>query len=329
MSGLSSQLGYSANESAYGTETTVTVFPRLVGSVEHTGNRVQGSGIESGGLGPVASLYSEVTSAAVGSISGQVEGKGHLGLFELLMGGSSSAQQGGTSAYLHTFTLADPVGKFRTFQVGRPARGGTVIPGNLVGGKISSAEFTCDKDGGILESSYEIDGKSFNNTTALASVSYLSGAPVFTFNQMTVKMGTYASESSVDGVRGMSVTVERAMDSEDYVAGNAGAKNEPNVNDYTSITGSIQADWLAKTTFEDLAVANTSTSLVWEFVSATAVDTGYYWTWRITVPGIHFEPASQGVDGPAELVTDWAWTWRYDGTNLPTIEVISDETTVP
>jgi hypothetical protein len=38
-----------------------------------------------------------------------------------------------------------------------------------------------------------------------------------------------------------------------------------------AIISRLTADWLAKTTFEDLANSNAGTSLVWEFVGTTAI----------------------------------------------------------
>ena len=80
--------------------------------------------------------------------------------------------------------------------------------------------------------------------------------------------------------------------------------------------------------FEDLANSMSGTSLVFEFVGANIEDT-YDQTFRITVPGAYFEPnQAQGVDGPSYLATDWAWSWKFDGTNTPTIEVINAETAI-
>ena len=88
------------------------------------------------------------------------------------------------------------------------------------------------------------------------------------------------------------------------------------------------ADWIAKTTFEDLAMTPTNKSLVWEFVDTTAISSTYYPTFRFTVPGVCFEPKTQGVDGPKELTTDWNWVWRYDGTNMPKVEYMTADSTI-
>lgn len=327
-SGLKLQFGYSANEAAYGTNTTVTKFlPVSKASAKKEASRYQGAGIQTGVLGPLGSLYAEATSAGSASFECDVQSIAMGGLFELLMGSSASAQQGGSAAYLQTFTLADNLGKYRTFQVGRPARGGTVIPATVYGGKITQAEFSCGV-GENLKSTWSVDAKAWNNTTTLAAASFGSGRQVFPFSVCTVKMGTYGAESSVSGVRGMSMSFERPMDLEDYTAGSAGLKSEPVMNDFMNISGTVSADWLAKTTFEDLAAGVTGTSIVWEFVSTHNIASTYYETIRFTIPGATFEVASQEVDGPAELTSDWPWSWKYDGTNMPKIELITTDTSV-
>jgi hypothetical protein len=181
--------------------------------------------------------------------------------------------------------------------------------------------------GEILTASFEMDAYGVENTTALATASYVV-APVFHSAIMTLKLGTYGAESAVSGVRGVSLTVDRPMDTEDYTAGSAGRKSEPVINDFTNLSGTVTADWTAKATFEDIALTPTSKSLVWEFTDTTAIATTYYPYIRFTVPGVYFEPASQGVDGPKELVTDWNWVWRYDGTNLPKIEYMTSDATI-
>jgi hypothetical protein len=325
-SGLSMQWGHVA-QSVYATPVTVTSFPRVnKADIQKTAARIQGAGIQSGVFGPVAAHYIEATQAGTVSVEMDVSQKTMGLLFKHLMGSSSSAQQGGGAAYLQTHTLADPVGLFLTTQVGRPTRGGTVVPVTATGCKITSAEFKCNM-GEILTATYEMDAQKVDNTTALASASYVS-APVFHSAIMAVKMGTYGAEAAVSGVRGVSAKIDRAMDTEDYVAGGAGLKNEPVINDFTNLSGTITADWTAKATFEDLAMTITNKSLVWEFVDTTAIATTYYPTWRLTVPGVYFEPKMQGVDGPKELTTDWNWVWRYDGTNMPKIEYMTADTSI-
>ena len=144
---------------------------------------------------------------------------------------------------------------------------------------------------------------------------------------MALRMGTFGSETAVSGVRSVGVSISRPQDTEDYTAGQSGLKLEPVLSGWTDITATIEADWLNKTTFQDLAHSVSTTSLVWEFTGATIAST-YVDTFRITLPSVTFEPGTQGVSGPDSLTNTWNATWRFDGTNQPSIVTISADATL-
>lgn len=321
-SGLGSQVGIAA-ESAYGTFVAPTKFIRARSyTVERTASRQQGGGISTGQLGPLSSQYVETVVGAQASIAFDVQNRGLGLLWSALTGTAASAVTAGTwSAYTTTFALADNYGKSHTVQVGAPFRAGaSVAAHSLSGGKVTSAEFSCAVDG-LLAASFNFDGKTFSKAESLASASYTS-TDVFRGSQMTLKTGTYNSESAVSGVRSVGISISRPMDTTDYNAGNSGAKSQPVQNGWFDITATVEADWLATATFQDLAHGTTATSLVWEFSGATVAGT-YVDVFRITLPSVTFEPATQGVDGPGELTNSWLATWRYDGSNLPSIVTVN------
>lgn len=325
-SGLGSQLGI-APESTYGTFVAPTKFVRARSyDVQRTASRQQGVGISTGQYGPLGAMYVETTNAATASLAFDVQNRGLGVLLNTLMGGTvSPAIQGAGPAYLAAFPLADTVGKSITVQSGLPYRGGTVLPHTLRGGKVVSAEFSASVDS-LLSANFTIDGKSFVTTDALATAAYTSTA-VFHGAQMALKTGTYGAEVAVTGVRSVSCSIARPHDVADYTAGQSGQKSEPVLNGLADIGVTIEADWLAKTTFQDLAHSTTPTSLVWEFTGAL-LNATYYDTFRITLPSVYFEPATQSVGGPGELTNSWKAVWRFDGTNLAKIETISADTTL-
>ena len=327
-SGLGTQLGYVA-ESTYGTYVAPTKFLRVKSSsIERVASRQQGSGITGGQFGPLLSQYVETTNGAQATVAFDVQ-KNSLGvLLNCLMGGTVTPTiQGAGPAYLAAFPLADTYGKSITVQSGLPIRAGsTTVPHSLSGGKITSAEFSCSTDS-LLSGSVTVDGRVFSSVQTLATASYVANTGVFHGAQMALKTGTYNSETSVTGVRSVSVKINRPHDVGDFTAGAAGLKSEPVLNGWADITATIEADWLAKATFQDLAHSTTSTSLVWEFVG-TLLNATFYETFRITLPSVTFEPATQTVGGAGELTSSWNATWRYDGTNLPTITTISTDTTL-
>jgi hypothetical protein len=294
--------------------------------IQRIASRQQGLGISTGQYGPLGAMYVETTTAATASFALDVQNRGLGVLLNTLMGGTVvPVINGAGPSYTATFPLADTVGKSITVQSGVPYRSGTVLPHTLKGGKVTSAEFSASVDS-LLSASVTVDGKSFATSDSLASAAYTSTA-VFHGAQMTLKMGTLAAEAAVSGVRSVSVQIARPHDVNDYTAGATGLKSEPVLNGLTDIGVTVEADWLAKATFQDLAHATTPTSLVWEFTGAL-LNATFYDTFRITLPSVYFEPATQGVGGVSELTNSWKATWRYDGTNLPSIVTISGDTTL-
>jgi len=328
-SGLGSSWGF-VSESVFGTYVAPTKFvPVLSFDISRDPNRVQGMGLKAGSHGPLASHYAEATSAGKGAVSFNPPSRGWGWLLQALMGGTSTCvQQAATAAYLQTHTLGDTLGKSLTVQGGVPYRDGTVRPHTLTGTKVIGAEFSCEANGGPVSSSFTFDAKAWTDSQSLATVSYPADTqPPFHGGQLAVKMGAYASEASVAGVRSYSLSISRPHDTEDYTAGATGLKSEPVLNGFTAITGSLTADWVSKTTFQDVANATATTSLVIEHVGALIAST-YYYTLRFTVPGIKLEQGTQNVDGVGELTNSWNFEWAYDGTNSPKIELMSIDTTI-
>jgi len=325
-SGLGSSFGFSA-ESTYGTYVAPTKFVRhKSASVQKTATRVQGEGIQGGVPAMIGSQFVETVTGGTGTVSFDIQSKNMGLLLQALMGTTvTPTQQAATAAYLQTHTLADPFGKSLSVQVGLPQRGGTVTPATLKGAKVAKLDLSCGIDS-VLSATATLDAQAYENSTSLATVSYTSSVNVFHGGQMTVKVGTFGSEAAVSGIKSVSASVERGMDTSAYYAGAsvAGTKSEPVLNAATQITGSFDLDFL-DTTMHARVRDNTSTSLVMEWVGPLIAST-YYETFRLTVPGIYFEsPESFGVEGRDTIGKSFSWTWKYDGTNLPKIEVLSAE----
>ena len=325
-SGLAMSFGFK-NESAYGTYATPTYFlPVTSASASRVATRVQGQGISSGQHGPLAVHYAEPTNAASAVVTLDFQTVTMGRLLEALMGSSTSTTLA-APAYKQTHTLSDTLGKSLTVQVGAPKRGGTVNPHNVLGAKVTSAEFACDMTG-YLTSTFNLDGRAWNDTNALVTPSYsVQTYSPFHGGQATVKLGTYGAESAISGVRSYNLSIARPLDTEDYTAGQTGSKLEPVLNGFTQITGSLTADWIDEATLQDVANATTNKSLVIEHVGAT-ITSSYTYLVRFTIPGVLFEPNTQGVDGPGELTSSWSFTWAYDGTNSPKIEYQTTDSSI-
>lgn len=324
-SGLGGQLGMVA-EVTYGTFVAPTRFYEFSKeSLVLKKTTAQSAGVAAGRLLALSSRRVLTQVEVTGSIDMEVTNSGMGLLLQALMGTTvTPVQQGATAAYLQTHTLADNFGKNLTIQKGVPLTTGTVTDKSFVGCKVTGAEFSCEV-GDMLMSSWKIDGKTCDETQTLATASYPSRSP-FHFGQLTVKAGTFASETELDGVRKVSVKIERPMATDRFYAGQAGLKKEPISNDLVKITGSIEMDYVS-TTLDDLHTSDTATSLVLDFVGPIIAST-FAETFRITLPAIKIDEAPPTIDGFEVIKPSYSFTALYDGTNQPSIVYISTDTAV-
>lgn len=326
-SGLGSSVGVSA-ETTYGTYVAPTRFIEALSfNVKKVQNTAQQSGLAAGRPAPVDEVVT--TTAATGQIKAQVLRKG-FGLLIAQLTGSATApvQQAATAAYLQTHTLTDNFGKSLTLQGGLPNVGGTVLPITATGCKITQAEFSCAVDG-ILEASFDFDGKTWTEAQTLAAPSYTAANAPFHFGEMSVKVGTFGAEASVQGVRSVSCTISRPQDTGRFYAGNAGSKSEPVWNEFAEVSGTLEVDLVNKADFIDRFTGHTSTSLVLEWVGSTAIASTYFPTFRISVPKVYFSGDVPEVGGPDVLKASIPFKGFYDITNgLVSMAYMSTDTAI-
>lgn len=324
-SGLGAQIGIAA-ESTYGTFVAPTKFVEFTKeSLVLKKTTAQSAGIAAGRLMALSSRRVVTQKEASGSIELEVTNKAMGLLLQALMGTTvTPVQQGVTTAYLQTHTLADTAGKSLTIQKGVPLTTGTVTDKTFIGCKVISAEFSCEV-GGMLMATIEVDGKDCDETQTLAVASYPTMSP-FHFGQMALKTGTYASETALDGVRKVSVKIERPQATDRFYANQSALKKEPISNDLVKITGSLEMDYVA-TTVDDLHTSDGATALVWEFVGPIIAST-YAETFRIKLPAIKVDDAPPTVEGFDVIRPTFQFTALYDGTNQVAIEYVSTDTSV-
>jgi len=324
-SGLGAQLGVAA-ESSYGTYVAPSKFFEFTKEgLALKKTTAQSAGIAAGRQMALSSRRVLTQVGASGPVDMEVTNKG-MGLWlQSLMGTSvTPVQQGATTAYLQTHTLADNVGKSLTIQKGVPLTTGTVVDKTFLGCKLISAEFSCG-EGEMLTASFEIDAKDVDESQTLAAASYSNMSP-FHFMQMAVKTGTFGAEAALDGVRKMSLKFERPQATDRYYAGQNGRKKEPIVNDLFKVTGTLEMDYVA-TTIDDLHTSDAATSLVWEFVGPIIAST-FAETIRFKVPAIRFDDAPPTVEGFGLIQPKFQFTGLFDGTNLTAIEYMSTDVTL-
>lgn len=327
-SGLAAQLGVSA-ESTFGTYVAPARFlvGWLKGNPKFSPTRVQGGGLYAGEAVSRGDRYVETTRQATGTFTFEVSRRQAGLLIAHLLGSSSSAvQQGGSAAYLQTHALAaDQLGKSLTMQVGIPDVTGTVRPYTFLGSKIQKATFSCGVDE-ILTCDIDVDCRDLTEAQSLAAASFPTGAQPFTFKEMGIKLGTFGAEAAVQGVRKVTLTIDRPLKADRFYAGNAGLKSEQITNGPVMVTGSIETDFQTKGDFVDRFVANTSTSMVLEWIGPIIASTFAYTT-RFRMPQVFFTGETPEVGGPDVVGATIPFEAKFDGTNNAlTAEYMSTDT---
>jgi hypothetical protein len=324
-SGLGAQIGISA-ETTYGTFVASTKFIEFTKeSLALKKTTAQSAGIAAGRLMPLSTRRVLTRKEAQGTLEMEISNKGMGLLLQTLMGTTvTPVQQAASTAYLQTHTLASVAGKSLTIQKGVPLTTGTVTDKTFLGCKITSGEFACGV-GEMLTASFEIDGKDCDETQTLAAASYSAMSP-FHFGQMALKTGTFGAETALDGIRKVSVKIERPQDVDRFYANQAALKREPIENDQVKITGTLETDYVG-TALDDLHTSDGGTSLVWEFIGPIIAST-YAETFRITLPVVKLDEGPPVVDGFGVVKPTFNFTALYDLTNLPKIEYISTDVTL-
>jgi hypothetical protein len=267
--------------------------------------------------------------AAAGTFDCNVQSRwmGHL-LNGILGGTVTPVQQGGTTAYLQTHTLSDPVGKWLTFQAGVPDLGGTVNPYTFVGCQIISAEFTCEV-GGPLTLTVETVARDVTEAQTIAAASY-PAVNEFHFAQASLKLGTFGAEALTEGIRKVSLKISAPRHEGGPYMGNSGLRSKGVLNDYMDVSGSIETDFdpAVKTAILDKFRDNSATSLVWDFVGPQ-IQSPYNEQIKFTVPQVFFDGESPSADGPDVVKPSVPWVAQNDGTNaVLTVAYISTDTTL-
>lgn len=323
-SGLGSSVGM-APEVTYGTYVAPTRWCEGAAKLTKKKNTVQLGGMAAGRMVQPGGRRYVTWRAAGGTFEAGVYSKGLGLLLNALMGGTvTPVQQGAGPAYLQTHPLADPIGKHLTIQSGVPDLGGVVRPYTFLGCQVISAEFSCEVGGGLTVS-FEVESRDVTDAQTLATPSYIT-VNEFHFAQATLKLGAFGAEALVDGVRKVSVKIERPRHDGGPYMGSQGLRSQGVLNNYSKVSGTIEADYLDKTTFADRFAADSSTSLVWEFVGPLIAST-YFETFRVKVPMIFLDGDTPTADSPDVVKTSFPFVGQFDGTNpAATIETISTDT---
>lgn len=339
--GLDAQLGL-ASETTWGTPVTVTRFLEFNSeSAKFNPKFLEPTGLRPGTYFKRANRAQVASSDVTGDIEVEhaTKGMGLLWHHALASATTTTTVITGT-AFKQIHTPGGYNGLGFTLQVGKPEPSGTVRAHTYAGCKIVGWEFNV-KDGAIPTLKATIDAKSESTATALATASYLSGATVFNFSQVTnFKLGgtptTAAGETTIGSgvtiatiVKDFTLTGKTPLADSRYGLGNAGLKAEQiGPSGTPTITGKLTAEY-SKTEFYDVFKAGTTVALQLDLQGGIIGATASNYLLSFILPAIKFKSAPPMVSGPdiVQMTTEFE---AYSNEVDPVIQVKiqSDEATV-
>lgn len=338
-SGLDAQIMF-AQESAWGTPVTVTRSLEFNSeSMSQDITYLDSQGLHVGNTFKRSARTKQSRFSVGGDVEMEIPTIGAGMIVRNMLGSATTTttQIASTTAYKQIHTPGGLLGMGLTCQVGRPEPAtGTVRPFTYAGCKVSKWEIGV-KDNAIPTLKVTLTGRSEATATALATAAFLSGSTVYSFKDVTLKLGgtvaTSLGETTITSgvavaavVKDITISGDNALATERFGIGNAGLKKEPLQNGMNTITGKLGAEF-AKAEFYDVYTAGTPTA-VQLTMTGTTISGGNTFLFDIILPSVYFKKANPVVSGPdiVQMSTDFEAEW--DETNPPIqIKIVSTETT--
>lgn len=235
--------------------------------------------------------------------------------------------------YTHTFRNSI-AGRSASAQVGLPTTDGVLRQYDLLGMKPTKFAFDL-KAGDILGLATDWDARVMEDPVITASYegypngagqtpyvqaapSYVVAAPLH-FAQSQIQIGTSTANASaaslIDGVTGISLSVERKLNTGRQYHGNAGLKDEPITNDLVTITGTVNSDFVNKTYWADAFYSDTPFSIIWTVAAGALLGTTP--AIQFVLNNVFLDDTSPAADGRDIINTAFPFKATFDLTNEP------------
>ena len=325
MSSILDQVVQVGVESTYGTavaptrayEAKADTFQRDVEYIQSVGFRKDMETVLSG-------RDQTVSLGATGSIEMDVMNKGMGLLLQHTLGTSAIAQQGGTAAYLQTFSTNDTggTGSF-TVQSSKIDSGGTLRGFTNEGSVITG--FNINQELGANTSmTFNFDSENEQTSTAIATASYPASMTPFNYTDATIEI----DDSAVSTFTSFSLDGDLAMKTDRRFLKGAATKAQPKRSGVPSYTGTITGEFADLTQYAAF-VAGTEFKLEFIVTQGTAIAGSYYPYFHVTMPKCKWT-GSTPVASLSDMTTiDLPYTVLWDGSNPAiTITYMSTDTAV-
>lgn len=246
--------------------------------------------------------------SAMMTLVGDVLNSGQALLLAAALGTASTLTEiGTTTAYalggVGGAAIGDPGANltFIDLQQNVPTTDAIVHTFTYHSGYISKAEWTFDRTQ-LVAYSYDVLFQQVENTTGLTAPSEPGGPIAFGMGGTNpiFKMGTFGAETTVDGVKKVTVTLERKVTTDRIYVGEQFI-DVPVMNDNAKLT--VALDWdntpNANTSIAPLLLAGTPTSIVVGALGPAIGTGGYFNTFQLNATNCFLDTGGeQGLDGP-------------------------------
>lgn len=259
---------------------------------------------------------------AKGTLAGDVTNTAHALLLKTALASSASLTELGTTTAYElggssgaSMGVADTNGAYFDMQMGVPTRDGTQKAYTYHSCLITKAEWVFDRSG-LVTYSYDFDAQYVEQTTALITPTYPTNSVAFNMadSSSVFQVGAYGSEATIDGMKKVTITLERPMSVDDIYLGST-FKAAPVTNAYVKLTASVDADFTPanKTALWDLFLSNTPISMIATAVGSAIGTSGHNNTFGLQLTNAFIDSSAEpSLDGPDVIKNTLALTGTID-----------------
>lgn len=219
----------------------------------------------------------QIDMGGSGSLEVDVLNKGLGLLLKGWLGTTATAQQGGTSAYKHTFaTDTAEASVSYTVQVQRSDAGGSLRFFTHQGATITG--WTLKNDvGGLLMANMSFDVEEVETSTASAAPAYPASAAPFAWTQGVASINSVATD-----IKSFELTADLGLKTDRRYIKGSPKKSQPVRSKKPEFTGSVTVDFEDNTLY-DLWVAGTIVPITLTY-TGSLIESSYYYEFKVTLP---------------------------------------------